>query len=385
MNNSTVVSGGIFSALAGNINIRSADFIGSSNVNIAGGNFLSQQVNVNAGTGILNGFLGNVPGIVNITAGVSQFGAATPNLQLHNICVSGDPTYFNTVGNLTLSSVPATNGSDLALVASGDVVVTGGTIDTTDSTTMLNNGNAGNIIVIAGANVATSGAKSGNNDTTTTLTITQSAQPTQGSSTGGAIDLSGVTSINAFGTITPVQIGGTYASGTNGGVGGNGGNVTLIAFGGSGASALTPGTINLGTTGSINTYGGGPGTNPGIPTGNANGNVMVIAGAATDPTGGTAITLPALFTGQSPTANQSGTSGGSVSIFTALPNLGSAMTISKGSASGAIFSPGTTQPTSVTIGELGGVNPGHGGLGSMGNRRRCLCPSIYQFAAAYYF
>jgi hypothetical protein len=343
-------SAGTFSAQDGDINVHSSTYFGFSNVNMLGGDYLSQQLNINAGLGNLNGYVGNVTGITNITAGVSQFGAATPDLKMGTLNVFGDPTYFNTLGSLTLSSVPATGGADLALIASGDVVVTSGTIDTTDPL----GGDGGNLTIIAGANV-TASPTSGNNDTTTTLSITNSAASSHGSTTGGAIDLSGVTAINTNGTITPVQLDGTYAAGSNGGIGGNGGNIQLIAFSNSGAtsSKLVPGSINLGTTGSINTYGGGPGS---FGVGNNNGNVTIIAGATSDPVGGAAITLPAIFTGTSATSNQSGVSGGAVSIITATPNITGTISVLAGTASGGTISAGAAQPTSINIGAMGGPN-----------------------------
>lgn len=333
-------TGGMMQALKGNIEFNLPATLTSATMNLSGGDYLSKEMNIDVGKGAIEAKLGEVTGWINIKASNSLFGADTSNLKFGEVNVNGDPTYYNAGGTLTLASIANTGGNALALLAKGDVVVTGGTIDTTNPL----GGNGGKLIIIAGAVIT--GGTSGNGDTTTTLTISQSGLSTHGSSTGGAIDLSGVTSINTYGRLTLNS------------TGGNGGDILMVAFSGDGAgSSLTPGTINLGTTGSINTYGGGPG--PSF-TGAVNGNVTMIAGAATDPGGVAAITSPAIFASASRTGSQAGVSGGDVSIFAATPNMSSNATIRNGAfQSGAnAFSAGTLQPTSISIGSVGNLSTG---------------------------
>jgi uncharacterized protein YkwD len=327
---------GSFKASLGDINVRDASYAGASNSYLRGGDYLSEEVNINSGTGTIFGNVGETTGWVNGTASIADFGANTSNLKLGNMCITGDPTYFNTGGNLILATVAATAGNNLALIASGDVVVQGGTIDTTRSAT---GGDGGDLIIIAGANVSPAG-QSGNNNTSTTLTITQGAGAGHGSATGGAIDLSGVTAINTNGTITMTT------------AGGHGGDVLMVAFSGTGASSLTPGSINVGTTGSINTFGGG--TVSFSPA--ANGNVTVIAGATSDPAGSSAIVLPTLYTFSQSANNQAGTGGGgNVTLSTATPNVSGSVTILNGSRGGAgTITAGTLMNTSIELGSKGG-------------------------------
>jgi hypothetical protein len=365
---------GVMQALAGSISVTNSAADLSSGISMVGGDYLSQQLNVDAGNGYIQANVGQVTGIVNLSACSADFGAASPTLTFGTLNVTGDPTYFNTNGSVVLSSVLPTNGNDLSIVASQDVVVQGGTIDTTiandgsDSNPSVDNG--GNITIIAGASFTANPTQSGqvNGDSSTTLTISQSNLSTHGSATGGAIDLSGVTAINSNGTLTLH------------GLGGNGGNITLVAFSGNGnGSTHTPGSINLGTTGIINSYGTGPGADStnNFWGGNKNGNVTVIAGATTDPSGSSAIVLPPIFAGSSMTNSDAGVVNGNVSVFNATPNLSRTVTVLNGVASHlSAITAGTNQANaSITFGSLGGLST----LQSGGN----LIQAWQQAAAAF--
>lgn len=323
---------GAVKALLGDINISNLSSSALSSLNLHGGNFYSQNLNLSAPNGAIEANLDDVSGWINVNACKANVGASTDNLKLGNLNISGDPTFFNTGGTLTLASLSNTGGNALALLASHDVIVSSGTIDTTNPL----GGNGGALTIIAGANIT--GGSSGSNDTTTTLTITGP------SSTGGAIDLTGVSSINTSGTLTTQNSGG------------NGGNVFIAAFSGTKSGTLDPGTVNLGSTGFINTAGGGNGSS-------FSGNVTVIAGATADPASGAAVVLPAIFTGADPTYSQTGSANGNVSISTATPVVNGTVTVLNGvlGGSGSITA-GSTQNSSVSIGASGGgstinVNP----------------------------
>jgi hypothetical protein len=255
-------SSGVMQALQGNINVRNVNYTGNANINLNGGNWFSQALNLNGGQGTVSANLNQVSGTVNVTAAQVHLQAATSNLLLGNMNISGDPSYYNTIGDVTLSGSLIFSGQDLAIIANQDIVSTASlSIDTSNAS-----GNGGNILFVAGAGNyyggsftvtnpdGTQGNASANNDTTTAITL-------QGqSSTGGLIDLAqsgGLTSIT------------TASKGGNG----NGGNITMIAYTGTGSGnppLLPAGSITLPATSTLTTSGNGSG---------ANGNILIIAGA----------------------------------------------------------------------------------------------------------
>ena len=243
-------TGGTISATQGAINIRDNTYNGSAATILKGGDLLSQQLNINAGSGAVTGNVGNVTGVVNTTAGSSHFTAATQNLILGNQDISGDPTYYNTAGNITFAGSNM-GGAALALIASQNVSITGD---------ITNNGTAAALTVVAGANFTTTGG-TGNQGPDTTSTITING----GTAVGGSITDTGNISTN-------------------------GGNVNLVAYGGTGAGAGTLNVKNIDTSGSTT----------GLTEGqlSTNGNVLVLAGANT----GTAITTGTINT-QATSAN----------------------------------------------------------------------------------
>lgn len=291
-------TGGLIQSSAGAINIQSA-----GDIRLTGGNVSSpSEINLVAPNGLVEVNVQNVTGTMNVTAADAHVTASTPNFVLGNLNVSGDPSYDNLTGTLTLGSISATGGQDVTLIASQDVILSGGTIDTTSA-----GGNAGNINIIAGANVVTSGSN---------------LQFSGASSTGGAVDLTGVTAINAQGQ----------------GASGSGGNVQIVAFSGSNVgSALTAGSINTGNA-TISTGGSGTGSN---------GNVTVIAGATADPSAGSALAIAGSITA-------SGGSGGSgsVSLYSATPSLSSTATVTNGSLSGGSFVVGSAMPTTISVASI---------------------------------
>ncbi len=215
---------GTVQALAGKINFNQSNYVGSGNITVNGGNWLSQEVNFNAGTGTIEANVDQVSGVINGTAGCSHITAATPDLQLGKIIVSGDPTYFNTAGDITVdSSVVATNGNDLALIASGNIIANGGALVTTGAV------NSGSILLVAGADIESAIGTSGFDPTT--VVLGNSKNQFQGSTSGGFIDLSGITftsKTNAGAPITSiVSTGGT----------GTDGSISMIAYQGKGINS----------------------------------------------------------------------------------------------------------------------------------------------------
>ncbi len=309
-------TGGTIQAAHGNINLDAS--AGNSNINVSGGNWLSQNLNFNAGTGgSVNADVDQVSGVVNATACNAHITSATGNMQLGDMDVSGDPSYFNTAGNISIVGT-VTGSPDLAIVASGNIIAGGGALDTS--------GTNGNINLIAGANFTAPGGTSTTTtasgaDAGTLITITDSTTAGLGSKTGGFVDLSGST---LGGKGTPLT---SIKSGS--------GNILMVAYKGSGAnsgSIVGTGTVKSGGapaitagTGTVTMIGGGAqitaqtiGTSGGVtilgtaPSVGA-GFLTIMNGALQ---AGAYVTTPATFTNT--TINLTSiTSTGNVSIGTA--------------------------------------------------------------------
>lgn len=300
---------GLMQALNGAINFGTADLIGKIDTTIAGGDFLSKELNIYSGCGVASLDGEQITGSLNIYAGEAHVNAATPVLSLGSIHLSGDPTFFNKVGDIVINTDLVFPGAALALVAQGNIITAAGAgkIDTSSPT-----GNGGEITLVAGANfVTTAGCcvKPGQpGDTTSTLSILG------GSIIGGNIDLKSGTAITS---LTSRSTGGN----------GDGGKITLVAFGNQAGLA---GYGNIVLPDNVTLTSGGSGTGK-------NGDVTVIAGAP----GGTAISIGGI--------DATGGAGASASVeLTASPPavyLGPAscapcVTIQNGAITGGTFSVG---------------------------------------------
>ncbi len=314
-------SGGTFKTLNGNINFNQAGNNSSGDITLNGGNYLSKQVNFNAGTGTINANVDEITGVVNGTAGASHIMAATNNLNLGNICVSGDPTYYNSAGDITISGNLSGN-PDLALIASGNIIANGGSLLTDQADT--GTGNAGNLLLVAGAFFApplpTPPASPPAGDTTNTITIGNSGNlPNTGSKSGGYIDMSGITLTGSKSNTPLAQINSSSSTG-------NAGNITIIAYAGSGknsGSIVATGTAKQAGSTTVNAS---------APSGTA-GAVLLIGG-------GTTISAKNI-------------NGGTIEISAAQPIIGGAattMSIKNGTvqAGSGSFQAGVIQSTKVT-------------------------------------
>lgn len=312
---------GQLSALKGQINVRDALFAGNFNSILGGGNWLSKELNIFSGDGIVDVNVNDILGTVNINAGCAHVQAATDNLFLGSLVITGDPTYYNTLGSITLTGpVSTTSGQNLAFAAKQDITVSG------NISTIASSPTNGTLIFIAGANITGPTPLSDtqiNNNTTNTVTIAAGS----GSTTGGAINLTGTGN-----TITT-----------------SGGNLIMIAFSGTGAgSSLTPGTISVQQ--SISTGSSGS---------SSNGSVTIIAGANS----GTAVSTTSINTN-----GGAGSAGGAISITTAQPITNSGTSLTNGTLSGG-FTAGTINNTSVVTGALttNGATSGSGRAGGAVN------------------
>ena len=109
-------AGGTVQALSGAINLRDPLYSGAGNINLTGGNFLSQNLNLYSGTGTITGDVGQVTGNVNSQAGALHFNADTSVLNLGNNTITGDPTFVNFAGAININGT-VSNVSDNANLA----------------------------------------------------------------------------------------------------------------------------------------------------------------------------------------------------------------------------------------------------------------------------
>jgi hypothetical protein len=264
--------------IANRINL--GDALATINLNVKGGDWFSSQLFASASQ-MVDLHVGELTGSVDITAESAHIGAATELLRLDRICLTGDPLYYNLTGSIALGAghTLSTNGADLAIVAARDIVTSGVTSLSIDTSSA---GGGGDLIMVAGADFF---IDVGNGDV-----VILGASPY-----GGQIDLtsfSGGQDIDLFTT-----------AGTSGNA--KGGNVTLVAFEGTDPmlSGTFAGKISLPPLVTVRTGGSGTG---------ANGDVVMIAGSAS---GGTSLGI-----GFVDTSGGTG-EGGRVQLSAAMPVL----------------------------------------------------------------
>ena len=283
-------SGGSFSALKGDINVRDVSYAGSADITLIGGDYFSNNLNLHSGTGAIEARVNELTGTLNTNAGVEHLFANTSDLVLGNNCVTGDPTFANN-GNITISGVN-TFEENVAIIANGDI--------TGNSTAkLIVRGH--DVVLLAGVDPGAAAPATGNvtGSPTTGISGTAIVDFASANNKGGNIDLTAST----VGTIIDTRDG--VASG----------NVVLAAF----AKGTTGGRVLLPTDSTIDTSSGvtpGPGNGPAAGSG---GNVTVIAGAA-PASATTTIQLGTITTrGSASNFDEPAGKGGSVTIITAQP------------------------------------------------------------------
>jgi hypothetical protein len=299
--------GGALQALNGSINFRDPSYVGLNGIVLKGGDYFSQQLNLNSGCGTVLADVGQVTGEVNVDAGDAHFSSATQNLNIGNWNVGNDPFISNT-GNINIGGVAPLHGADFFILAGGNITssTAGKNIDTSSTTA-----NGGNVVLIAGANF-TGGTIKG------------------ASLTGGDINLGNIGNITTTSNSTATH------------VKGNGGNVTLVAF--SNFGNTQGGHVIMPSAGSISTGGLGVGSN---------GSVTVVAQAQSTLATGATIQLGNINT----TGGTNVTSpSGSVTINTATPNATAAVPVIVNTGTGAItkgsFVGGADQTGAVATGTM---------------------------------
>ena len=242
-------TGGQVIANKGEIDFTNPITNSSQTLSLVGGDYLAlNAVNINAGNGEAYVNVNNITAPLNVSASSAHVTAATSDLILGKQCVTGDPTYYNTAGDVVFSNDISTNGANLAVVASQSI--RGLNSSATDVT--LDSG-GGAITLIAGfAFTSSSGLSSGNpGGSSEVLTITGA------STTGGGIYALNLIShggniLAAANSGPPTSNFGTMQLGNiNSGATGSGvnGNVTLIAGGPNAGAIAISNIITAGGTG----------------------------------------------------------------------------------------------------------------------------------------
>jgi hypothetical protein len=334
-----VATGGSFNAQAGDINVRDSHYTGSANVNMTGGDYLSQNLNIYDGTGSITGKVGQVSGNLNTVGEAAHFMASTTDLRLGANKLAGDPTFVNDVGDITIDGEVTANEA-ITIIAAGNINASGDAWVHTNNSTGASTDTS--VTLIAGANVSTTGSTTANAPEGPAIEGGTTATVTSSGALGGNIDLTG--SVHG-GPI--IDTSSTLANDGKSQV--NGGAVLLVAY----SSATDPtigGQINL-PTGVVN-----------INTSSANGQggqVEIVAGAQTSKGGPTpAITMGDINTGGL-------TAGGQVIIFTT-GVAGTATYGSNGSLNTGFIGSNFAKDPGATA-SIGNINTsGVGGVASYG-------------------
>ncbi len=273
------------------INVRPSNYNAAFNTALVGGDYLSKEFNLNTGRGTIDVDVNQLTGQVNGAGNSAHVTANTENLLLGDICLKGDPTFFN-LGSITLGGTISANEA-IAIIAETNIVAAAASnivIDAGNGT-----GGGANVFLIAGFDVTTASAL--NSPTIPTgapgpITAGQTVTIDNTGSVGGNIDL-----LNA----NSVLISSAADIFTNE----NGGNVTMLAR----AVGAGTGSILLPTNSVVESYGFGTGTN---------GNINISAGSNA---AGTTIQLGTI------TANGGNSSvGGNIIVATRQPSAGAGVT-----------------------------------------------------------
>ncbi|HEY9793073.1 MAG TPA: hypothetical protein V6D22_21905 [Candidatus Obscuribacterales bacterium] len=315
-------TGGTLNAPAGKINVHDAAFTGAGNMTLTGGNWISKNINLYAGIGDIEASFGKVTGTVNSWAGSEHLTADTSTLKLGTNCLSGDPTFYNTGGDILIAG-NISAGESLAILASGNI--TSGSAVAISAASP--SGAGANITIIAGANLT---AVAGDGSTSS---INGSSSSSGGAIMNGASATGGSVSLSANSSISSSATGGDN----------NAGNVVIGAFAGTseGSGMVNLSGVNISATGS-NSASGSAGLGNG-------GSVSIFAGA-TPLSAQNTITMGSITTGAGGLGGNT-SSGGNVNLLTEAPSSAQITFDANGNASAPIGASGNLLPNAgVSVG-----------------------------------
>src|SRR5262249_8780992 len=136
---------GVLSALNGSINLDLGDAPKGTTLSVIGGDLLSQSGNADACPGNFTPSRNNMPGRLNVKAGGAFVGTSSSSLNLGNMNITGDPTFWSTE-SITLS--------DDQLFNEAFTLLSGKNIDLQNVTIGKLSGTLGfDITIVAGANL----------------------------------------------------------------------------------------------------------------------------------------------------------------------------------------------------------------------------------------
>lgn len=340
-------SGGAFLANNGDITIGNNNFGASDSIVLSGGDYLSKKLIVNAGSGSADGVVGELTGELKVSAGTAHIGASTDNLQIGQSVITGDPTFFNDSGDVTITG-PLTFGEAIAILASGDIT-DGGTARTITARTV--DGDGQPITMIAGATLKPiNGA--------VPVTQVPIGNPIAG---GSFVQVGKVSSTGGSILLSSSMIDSSGDDGIFNNANGSGSNVTLIALANKSGDK---GVVDVGT---INAFGFGSGNNGSVSIIAGGQNAVAIsAGSIVEGTGAGAVGSVSLINSQAQlkltfdsTGNYSGSdikvskklASGGISLGTAV-TLGGDLTMLTGGS--AAISGGGASLNAVNEGKKGG-------------------------------
>lgn len=290
--------GGSFNALHGDINVRDVSYTDSNDTTMTGGTYNAQNINLYAGGGTVNASVDEFNGKLNTSGLAAHVLTQGGTLTLGTNCLTGDPTFANTTGDILITG-GVVAGESIAILAAGDIIASGNafisTANSTGTTAVPNT----NVTLVAGALVTTTGAQSTTLPGSTGIGTGQTATVDFTGGTGGNIDFSGSSHAGPL-----IDTSSNLVGGGGGNQQRNGGNVFIAAR----SNGVDNGFVIF------------PASRPSIDTSsfyNNAGSVTIIAGG---PTGSKSKT-PTVTTGNINTQADtvSGNNSGNVTIFAAQP------------------------------------------------------------------
>ena len=211
---------GVISAENGAINVRSVDYLGTGNSTVSGGDLLSRELNLNAGYGLAEVNVEELTGVVNESGNAAHVSSSTDTLTLGNICLTGDPTFYNALGDI-VATTSFNVTETLVIAASGSIFVSANV-----NIGARNDTRGFDITLIAGADLI---PVSGSNSPTLPGTPSGVIVTGKASKTGGIIQ---------FGSNTVLTSRSIAGGGSE-----NAGNISIYAFAGKNEDS---GRVNLG-------------------------------------------------------------------------------------------------------------------------------------------
>ncbi len=217
-------AGGTFSADHGEINIRDNTNTDDNATNLNGGTYLSDKLNIHGGAGSINTYVDEISGQLNTDGLAAHVLTTDGTLTLGSNCLTGDPTFANTAGDIIINGA-VTAGESITILAAGNIIATGTAYISTANSTGTIGTPATDVTLVAGATVTNPGGSN-----TTGIPIPGVGIGTGNQATvnftgglGGNIDFTGSKYLGyLIDTSSTLQGGGNQQD--------NGGDVILAAF-----------------------------------------------------------------------------------------------------------------------------------------------------------